>query len=232
MRTTTNYLHSQAKESQAKWAAIRNAANLLEAIVAEMVQAVAEADEVKLLRHKRRELENCYNSQFIPESLTQLRTVQFYGAIVADSYNELSQWFKELQGATTFAQWQECRSHIIRLRTVFYNRYYQISDYATDYVNHFGELLVHYRRELAKENKKLFAPVAVPKAVRKDAIRNAIMQHTLVPQTVATCSNSNLYKLAKYHLGRNAARKLQYGFRLTFGIWSRAIVLCRMFPRV
>lgn len=232
MRTTTKYLHSQAKESQAKWAAIRNAANLLEAIVAEMVQAVAEADEVKLLRHKRRELENRYNSQFIPESLTQLRAMQFYCARVADSYNELSQWFKVLQGATTFAQWQECRSHIIRLRAVFYNRYHQISDYATNCVNHFSELVVHYRKELAKENKKLFAPVAVPKTVRKEAIRKAIMPHTLVPQTVATCCNSSLYKLAAYHLGRNAIRELHYGFRLTYKIWSRAIVLRSIFPRV
>ena len=80
--------------------------------------------------------------------------------------------------------------------------------------------------------KDILHPVAVPKAVRKEAIRSAIMPHTLVPQTVASCCNSSLYKLAAYHLGRNAIRELHYGFKLTYKVWSRAIVLRSIFPRM
>ena len=223
MSNATKYLHTSAKESQAKLAVIRNAANLLEAVVAEIVQAIAESDGEKLLRDKREAVAVSTSYAQVPESLNQLRTVLFYGARVADSYNELSQWFAVLQGATTFAQWQECRSHIIRLRAVFYNSYHQISDYATNYANHLSELVVHYRRKLAKENKKLTPPVAVPKAVRKEAIRQYIMQFTLIPQTVASWDNHSLYSLARYNFDKYYLTC--YGFNMSYKLWAQRMAI-------
>ena len=225
MRTTTKYLHTSTKESQAKCAAIRDAAGVLGAVVYDMAQAVTNADGEKLLRAKREAVSASISYAQVAESLNLLRTMPFYGARVADSYTELSQWFEVLRGATTFAQWEECRGHIISLRAIFYDRYYQLSDYANEYRIHFGELIVHYRRELAKENRKLLPPVAVPKAVRKETIRSAIKPHILIPQTAATCDNRCLYTLARCHLGRNGITGLQYGFKLTYGIWSRAIAI-------
>lgn len=218
MRTTTNYLHTSAKESIAKWAAIRNAAGVLEAVVYDMAQAVTNADGEKLLRAKREAVSASISYAQVAESLDQLRTMQFYGARVADSYTELAQWFAVLQGATTFARWEECRGHIIRLRAVFYTRYHAISDYATNYINLSGELVVHYRKELAKENKKRTPPVAVPKAVRKEAIidRTNKMVHTkYVPDiaksyyVTAQTPNAVLYGRLR-ELNRYSSDKLQY----------------------
>ena len=223
MSNATKYLHTSAKESQVKWAAISAAAEVLESVVYGMVQAVADADGEKLLRDKREEVSASISYAQVAKSVNLLRTIQFYGARVADSYNELAQWFAVLQSATTFAQWEECRGHIIRLRTVFYNRYYQLRDYATNYVIHFGEMVVHYRKELAKENKKLFAPVAVRKQLRKEAIRQYIMQFTLIPQTVATYDNHSLYSLARYHFDMRYLTC--YGFNMSYKLWAQGIAI-------
>ena len=80
--------------------------------------------------------------------------------------------------------------------------------------------------------KDILHPVALPKTVRKEMVRRYIKPHTLIPQTAATCDNRCLYSLARCHLGRNGITGLQYGFKLTYKIWSRAIVLRSMFPKV
>lgn len=72
--------------------------------------------------------------------------------------------------------------------------------------------------------------VAMPKQYRKEAIKLYICERTLVAShVVATMSNDNIYKLAKYH--HKIARKKSYGFNITFAIWARALVIRAMYPR-
>ena len=141
-------------------------------------------------------------------------------------------WAETATSSTTFNDWQECHD---KVNACIADALVQLDVVRSTFKSLWKQAKADMntaRIVIDTCAKDILHPVAVPKAVRKEAIRKAIMPHTLVPQTVATCCNSSLYKLAAYHLGRNATRELQYGFKLSYKVWSRAIVLRSIYPRM
>ena len=71
--------------------------------------------------------------------------------------------------------------------------------------------------------KDILHPVAIPKAVRKEAIRMYIMRFTRIPQTVSTCDNHSLYTLARYHFDK--CYLTCYGFNMSYKLWAQGIAI-------
>ena len=235
MDNMISYIQSRlvdCKESTAKWQDVKSSAWVVWNAMDAMVQALAEADSEKLLKDKRAELDVIVvaNVALMGKSLEVLR--KWHGsAELAERYNQMHQWYATLAGARSFKDWEECRTQVLVHRTYAYSHYQKVVVDANRLIRHFSTLVHSYQKDISTFAAHRLQPVALSKAVRKEAVRNAIMPHTLVPNTVAACSNSNLYSLARYHLGRNGTRELRYGFRLTYKIWSHALAIRSMFPR-
>lgn len=194
---------------------------------------ITAASSHRTLKARKLALAESMGTAAMMERETAAHTICYWDLVPANCQENIRSaisWARTATSATTFADWQECCDgagdfigDVVCQVEVVQSRVK--SNWKQARAN-----MISARTVIDTCAKDILHPVAAPKQTRKEAIRNAIMPHTLVPQTVATCNNKSLYALAKYHLGKNSIRELKYGSKLTYGIWSRAITirsLCR-----
>lgn len=211
----------QVKDSVNYWAQQHDAARVLIELVFEMGQVLAEAQEECKLGDKRALVEEALTGtdDSLAEALTTLRA-DHRGAALANHYNSLATWFAVMAKSRTFADWNECQRNFMRVRTYFHAHQAAVIANSVRLEAHFKQLADSYRKDIQSAASKLLPPVAMNKAVRKEAVKMFIVKHTTL---VTSISNDNLYKLARYD---NARKQMQeYGFNMTYAIWNRAIAI-------
>ena len=184
------------------------------------------ASSHRTLKARKLALTGFMGSAAMMERETAALTTCYWDLVPANCQENIrgaTSWAHTATSATTFKDWQECcdsagdcigdaicQLDVVRSRVK--------SSWKQARAN-----MTTARTVIDICAKDILHPVAVPKAVRKEAIRQYIMQFTLIPQTVATCDNHSLYSLARYHFDK--CHLISYGFNMSYKLWAQGIAI-------
>lgn len=144
---------------------------LIQRLMADMVQAVANADECKRLYDKRDIINECLEDAAYSNAHIIVNTASaILSAPIMKAYNEAACSFKCLTQATTFAEYSEQRKYFVNRRNIFNFRCHNVQVASTERYNAAMKWVEYYNKQIAYWAAARLPRVAINKKARRAAI--------------------------------------------------------------
>lgn len=165
---------------------------LIQRLMADMVQAVANADECKRLYDKRDIINECLEDAAYSNAHIIVNTASaILSAPIMKAYNEAACSFKCLTQATTFAEYSEQRQYFINRRNVFNFRCHNVQVASTDRYNAAMKWVEYYNKQIAYWAAARLPKSSTPKNQRKALTRSYINNRVTKPEYFVNADTAN-----------------------------------------